>query len=186
MPDSPVLYVYSDLESFLISNLKKPDDTRQKILGLARGALGDSDFVQKHPDLPDVAHLRFLEVCGLYWLVSLYNFRAAMSKYPAARARTLAAADFLGDPALNLGLASRYFGHEADPADIQAMLDAQVMRTNAKEQSASYGIDQRQAEMDGIRSRHGRELTEALARVERWAEALEVSEFMRSHRLVGG
>ena len=109
-----------------------------------------------------------------------------MSKYPAGRVRTLAAADFLGDPARNLGLASRYFGHEADPADIQPMLDAQVMRTNAKEQSAPYGIDQRQAEMDGIRSRHERELTEAMAWVERWAEALEVSEFMRSHRLVGG
>ena len=37
MPDSPILYLYSDLESFLISNLKKPDDTRQKIPGSRKG-----------------------------------------------------------------------------------------------------------------------------------------------------
>ena len=186
MPDSPVLYVYSDLESFLVSNLKKPDDTRQRILGLARGVLGDSDFVQKHADLPDVARLNFLQVCGLYWLVSLYNFRDAMGKHSDARARTLDAGDFLGDPARNLGRVSRHFGHESDPAETQAMIHAQVMGTNAKDQSASYGVEQRQAEMDRIRSRHGQELKDALAWTESWAVEPEVSKFMRSHRLVDG
>jgi hypothetical protein len=186
MPGCPVLYLYCDLESFLVSNLKKPDETRQKIPALARGVLGDGDFMQKHADLPDVAHLNFLQVCGLYWLVSLYNFRDSMRKHPNARARTLDVGDFLGDPARNLGLVSRHFGHEAGPSEVQGMVDARVMQTNAKDQSAPYGIEQRQAEMNRIRSRHERELKDALAWIDSLAEELEVSEFLRSHRLVGG
>ena len=54
-----------------------------------------------------------------------------------------------------------------------------------KDQSAPYDIEQRQAEMDRIRSRHEREIKDALAWIESLAEALEVSEFVRSHRLVG-
>lgn len=186
MPGCPVLYLYCDLESFLISNLKKLDDTRQKIPSLAQAVLGDGDFLQKHADLPDLARLNFLQVCGLYWLVSLYNFRDAMREHPDARARTLDAADFLGDPARNLGLVSRHFGHETDAAEIQGMVDARVMRTNAKDQAAPYGIEQRQAEMDRIRSRHEREVRDAMTWIESFAEALEVSDFVRSHRLVGG
>ena len=186
MPACPVLYLYCDLESFLVSNLKKPDETRQKIPDLARGVLGDGDFLQKHADLPDVARLNFLQVCGLYWLVSLYNFRDSMRKHPDARARTLDVGDFFGDPARNLGLVSRHFGHESGPAEIQGMVDARVMQTNAKDQSAPYGIEQRQAEMNRIRSRHERELKDALAWIDSLAEELEVSEFLRSHRLVGG
>jgi hypothetical protein len=186
MPGCPVLYLYCDLESFLVSNLKKPDDTRQKIPALARGALGDGDFLQKHPDLPDVARLSFLQVCGLYWLVSLCNFRDSMRKYPDARVRTLSMGDFLGDPARSLGLVSRHFSHEPDAAETQGMVDARVMRTNAKDQSAPYGIEQRQAEVDRIRGRHERELRDAMAWIGSLAETLEISEFMRSHRLVGG
>lgn len=186
MPGCPVLYLYCDLESFLVSNLKKPDDTRQKIPALARGALGDGDFLQKHPDLPDIARLSFLQVCGLYWLVSLYNFRDSMRKYPDARARTLSMGDFLGDPARSLGLVSRHFGHEPDAAETQVMVDARVMRTNAKDQSAPYGIEQRQAEMDRIRSRHERELRDAMAWIDSLAGPLEISEFMLGHRLAGG
>ena len=184
VPGCPILYLYCDLESFLISNLKKSDDTRKKIPGLAQGVLGDGDFLQKHAGLPDIARLGFLQVCGLYWLVSLYNFRESMKRHPNGRVRTLDVADFLGNPARNLGLLSRHFGHESGPAEIQDMVDARVMRTNAKDQSAPYGVQQRQADMDAIRNRHARELRDAMTWIESLGEELEVSEFLRSHRLV--
>lgn len=186
MPGCPVLFLYCDLESFLVSNLKKPDDTRQKIPALAQGVLGDGDFLREHANLPEVSRLDFLQVCGLYWLVSLYNFRDSMRKHPNARARTLDVEDFLGDPSRNLGLVCRHFGHESDAAETRRMVDERVMRTNAKDQAAPYGIEQRQAEMDRIRSSHGRELRDAMAWIESLAEEPQLSEFVRSHRLVAG
>ena len=186
LPGSPVLFLYCDLESFLVSNLKKPGDTRQKVPALAQGALGDGDFLREHADLPDVSRLDFLQVCGLYWLVSLYNFRDSMRKHPDARVRTLDVEDFLGDPLRILGEVCRHFGHEPDAAESWRMVDERVMRTNAKDQAAPYGIEQRRTEMDRIRSRHGHELRDAMAWIESLAAEPQLSEFVRSHRLVAG
>lgn len=185
MPGSPVLYLHSGLESFLVSNLKKTADTQRKIPALANGFLGDCDFLQKHPELADTSRLGFLQVCALVWLVSLYNLRECMTKFPDARIRTLDVEAFLGDPSRSLDQVSRHFGHAPEPADLQRMVDSRIMRTNAKDPSAPYGKEQRQSEMDQIRSRHGRELQDAMSWLEPWASQLQLAEFVHSHRLIG-
>jgi hypothetical protein len=186
MPESPVLYLHSDLESFLLSNLKKPADTRQKIPGLLQDALGDCDFLKQHAELRDTSRLGFLQACALLWLVSHYNYRESTSPHPHARTRTLDLKEFLGDPFRTLALVSRHFGHAPDAADVQRMTEAEVMRTNAKDQSTPYGIEQRQSEMDQLRKRHDRDVKEATAWIEPLSGRLGLQEYLHSHRLGGG
>ncbi|MGH8119324.1 MAG: hypothetical protein ACRESK_01785, partial [Gammaproteobacteria bacterium] len=162
MPGSPVLYLYSDLESFLVSNLKKSSDTQLKIPALAQEFLGDCDFLQKFPKMRDLSQFTFLQICALIWLVNLYNFRDSIRQHPDARVKTLDLQDLLGDLPRSLGLVSRHFGHPPDLVESQRMIDAQVIGTNAKDQSKPYGIEQRQFEMNEIRSRHDRDLKVAI------------------------
>jgi hypothetical protein len=183
MPACPILYLYSDLESFLISNLKKGSDTKQKIPALAQGFLGDSDFLQKFPQMRDLSRFTFLQVCALTWLVNLYNLMDSLKHHAGAQVKTLDLQDLLGDLPRNLNLLSRYFGHSPDPEDERRMVDAQVMQTNAKDQSKPYGIEQRRLEMNQIRSRHDHELTQAIAWIDPLARELGVLDFLRDRRL---
>jgi len=63
LPGHKILYLYSDLESFLISNLKKPQDTQTKMPGLARNFLADGNFSKKYPHFCNINQLNFLHVC---------------------------------------------------------------------------------------------------------------------------
>ncbi len=184
LPDSPVLYLYSDLESFLASNLKKSPDTQRKIPGLAQEFLGDSDFLRRFPMMRDLSQLTFLQVCALTWLVNLYNLRESMGQHPRARASTLDVQDFLGDLPRSLGSVSRHFGHAPSAGDVQRMTDSQVLGTNAKDQSKPYGVEQRRVELNEIRTRHDAELKDAMAWIDPLTKELEILDFMRGHRLV--
>jgi hypothetical protein len=186
MPDCPVLYLYSDLESFLISNLKKPSETRQKIPALMRDIVGDQDFLRKYPEPLDTSRLSFLQACSLLWLASLYNLRGSMERHPQGLVKTLDLKEFLDDPARSLGLVSRHFGHKADADDTQKMTDPAVMLTNAKNPSLPYGTMQRRLELDKIKSSNARELGEVMAWLAPVQSKLEVLQFIEKHRLCGG
>jgi hypothetical protein len=183
LPGSKSLYLYSDLQSFLVSNLKKERDTQQKIPGLARDFIGDAGFARRHPQWCDVAGLSFLQVCALTWLVNLFNFRQCVEEFGSSQVRTLDARLLLQDMPATLAALSHYYGHAPGPADIQRMLDPQVTRTNAKDQSRAYGQEQKQRESQQIRERHAQELEQAAAWIAPLEKELGLLEFMHRHRL---
>lgn len=183
MPACRILYLYSDLESFLVSNLKKGRDTQEKIPALAKAFLGDSDFQQKFPDMHDPSRFTFLQVCALTWLVNLYNLTDALKQHAGTRVKTLDSSDLLRDFPQSLNLLSRHFGHQPDPADERRMVAAQIMQTNAKDQSKPYGIEQRQFEMHQIKCRYDHELKDAIAWIDPLARKLGLLDFLRDHRL---
>jgi len=183
MPGRKILYLHSDLESFLVSNLKKASDTQQKMPSLAQGFLGDGDFLQRYPQMSDPSRFSFLQVCALTWLVNLHNFKDSLEHHGNAQVKTLDAQDLLNDLPGSLGSLSRFFGHVADPAEVQRMMDPQVIRTNAKDQSKPYGNEQRQLETKQIRSRYGQELESAMAWIDPLARELGVPDFLHTHRL---
>jgi hypothetical protein len=184
-PGRPILYLYSDLESFLVSNLKKAADTRQKMPALAQGFLADCDFAQRFPRMSDPSQLTHLQVCALVWLVSLYGLRGTLELNGNAPVKTLDSQDLLNDLRGSLDSLSRFFGHVPDSADVQRMIDPQVVRTNAKDPSMAYGPEQRQVENDDIRSRHRQELASTMAWIDPLVRELGLMDFMRSRRLTG-
>lgn len=183
LPEQPILYLYSDLKSFLVSNLKKAADTQAKMPGLAQAFLEDGDFARQYPLMADPSRLSLLQVCALVWLASLHNFRHATGGRANPRVATLDAQDFLDDPEAVLGRLSRHFGHRPDAGELRRMTDARTIGTHAKEPSRAYGPEQRRSEMEEIRNRHGREIADALAWAEPAVAASGMMEFMQSRRL---
>jgi hypothetical protein len=183
LPAQPVLYLYSDLESFLISTLKKSDDTRQKMSGLAQSFLRDGDFAQRFPQICEPSRWTSLQACAIVWLVSLYNLECILRRFPQAVLRTLDARAFLDDQPGTLAHLSRFFGHDAQAAEIARMTDRSIVEVNAKEPSAPYSAQQRQKEMSELASRHGRELAEVRAWIEPAAAEIGAPDFLLPLRL---
>ncbi len=183
LPGRKILYLYSDLESFLVSNLKKTGDTQQKMPALARAFLADGDFAQKFPQVSDPSRLSLLQVCALIWLVNVYNFRETVAALGSDGVKTLDANDLLNELAATLGALSRFFGHVPDAAQIGQMMDPQVVRTNAKDQSKPYGNQQRQFETNQIKSRYAQELSSTMAWIDPLVQELGVLDFLHSCRL---
>jgi len=182
-PGQQILYLYSDLEHFLISNLKKSPETQQKMPALARGFLADADFGQRFPRMSDPSRLSFLEVCALIWLVSLYNLKQTVECGRNAQVRSMDSEDLLNDLPASLDALSRYFGHQPDATELQRMMDPGITQTNAKDPSVPYGIEKRQRETDQIRNRHGGELGQAIAWIDPLASDLGVLDFLHRCRL---
>jgi len=185
LPAQRVLYLYSDLESFLISTLRKADDTKQKMPALAQSFLKDGDFARRFPHLSEPSRLTPLQACALVWLVSLYNLKNALGRHPQAALRTLDARVFMDDPPGTLALLSRYFGHDPDGSEMARMTDRSVLETNAKDPSVPYSPGQRQLDMSATASRHGSELADVRAWIEPVAAELEAPDFLQAHRLAG-
>ena len=183
LPAQKMLYLHSDLESFLISNLKKTSDTQKKMPALAKEFLGDGNFAQRFPQMSDLSKLSFMQVCALLWLVNLYNFEQAVDTYGSSQVKTLDAHILLSDMPATLGSLSRFFGHDPSTAEIQQMMDPQVVQTNAKDQSKPYGNEQRQFETRQIKSRYAADLASAEAWISPLITELGVLDFLHSHRL---
>jgi hypothetical protein len=185
LPERPVLYLYSDLESFLISNLRKTDDTKQKIPALAQSFLRDGDFARRFPQMSDPSQLTFVQACGLIWLVNLYDFMGTMGRLKGAAVRSLDVRDFLDDLPGTLEALSRFFGHTPDAAEIGRMTDPAVLESNAKDPSSPYSPAQRRADLTEIGRRYSRELAQVQAWIGPAAGELGVMEFLRTLRLAG-
>jgi hypothetical protein len=183
LPDQKILYLYSDLESFLVSNLKKPQDTQVKMPGLASAFLADGDFAQKFPQFSDVKQLSFLQTCALIWLVNLYNFQRSTEKFNQANVKTLQMKNFLTDMGGSLKSLSSFYGYNATASEIEKMLDPSVTQTDAKHQQNRYGKQLKQVEAEEIKNRYSIEINKAISWINPLVEALGVLDYSRAHEL---
>ncbi len=183
LPGQKILYLYSDLESFLISNLKKPKDTQIKMPALATGFLADGDFRRRFPQYSDVDKLSFLQVCALIWLVSLYNFKCSTEKFDSSNVRTLEMNKFLADMPGTLNSLSSFYQHQATALEIEAMLDPKITQTDAKHQNLLYGKDKKQAESTQVLKQYSTEINKTVHWLRPLAEDLKVLEYCCSRQL---
>lgn len=182
-PDQKVLYLYSDLESFLVSNLKKPRDTQAKMPGLATAFLSDGNFAQRFPQFSDVRHFSFLKICALIWLVNLYNFKCSVKKFNPTNIKTLEMNSFLSDMKGSLKNLCSFFGHNASELEIETMLDPRVTQTDAKHQQIRYGKIAKQAEAEQILNQYSIEIRQALQWIGPLVNELGVLDYCRTNQL---
>jgi hypothetical protein len=184
LPDHRKLYLYSNLESFLVSNLKKLEETRRKMPELAKSFIREEDFAQRFPQFCDIGQLSFLQVCALVRAASLYNFQVNADRYRSLNVRTLDMDVFLARPADTVCALARFFGHEPGADELAAMVGPGVMGSNAKEPQLGYDRETRRLEADRIAVSNRAEINFALT----WAEPLErqlgLPEGMQSRQLV--
>lgn len=180
MPNSKVLYLYSDLESFLISNMKKTTETQEKMAGLLAGFLRDSDFGKKYPAYINVSQLSFLQICGLIWVVNLYGLQKAIQEVGTANVRTLEMAVLLSDLPDTLSNVSRYFGHQSNAQEIRSMMDHEVVGRHAKDQSQPFDVTLRDREALTILDRFGPEIERAKQWIQPLVEELDLTFLIES------
>lgn len=183
LPGHTSLYLYSDLRSFLISNLKKPEDTKRKMPELANWFINDVDFARRFPHYCEINQLSFLQICALVWVANLYNFRSAVEKHPGQHVRTLDMHVFLKQPEDTLRALSLFFGHQADSSEVARMADPGVLESNAKQQQQKYNRGVREQEAQQVVSSYGNEIDRALAWINPLVKELGLLEYVESLRL---
>ncbi|MEZ7972449.1 MAG: hypothetical protein QMC00_03775 [Pseudomonadales bacterium] len=186
MPESKVLYLYSDLESFLISNLKKTADTQKKMAGLLAGFLLDNDFGEKYSAGLNIGKLSFLQICSLVWVVNLYSLQRAVGEVGAANVRTLDMATLLDDLPKTVSEVSRYFGHKSNAQELSSMMAPQVVSTHAKDQSQRFDVNLRGKEALIILDRFGREVTSVKQWIQPLIDELDLTSSIASRALMIG
>ncbi|MDX1571313.1 MAG: hypothetical protein R3200_12585 [Xanthomonadales bacterium] len=145
-PEARALLMTSSLESFLLSCLKKPADTRGKMPWLLSMVAEGSDFLVRIGQ-PDPKQLDYLQVCALVWLAH----RNQLSAQCHTRLRWLRMEEFLADQRVSIEGAARFLHlAQPEPEHLQACLSR-----NAKEPGLRYGPEQRRAEAARVRKRYG-------------------------------
>jgi hypothetical protein len=156
------LYLYSTLEQFLVSNLKKLQETQQKIPWLLQTFSQDSDFFRLHPMFSEFFRFSFLQQCALLWLLCNYNFLNSLPGNAAARVRTLDMDRLLESPQDTLARVSAFFDHRPDAEELEHMCGS-IMQVHAKDPKLPYDAATRQRESERIKLRHHDDLERAEA-----------------------
>ena len=181
MPDSRVVYLYSDLGSFLTSNLKKSAETQGKIPALYKGFCGDSDFLQQFKQFRNTSGFSFLQICGLTWLVNIYNLQAVMDNRQTKSFITLEMQSLLNTAENTLARVSSFFGHVPDEKDRARMIHPDIMGKNAKYPRQSYSRDIKQAEANQVFERYGSEIETVVTWLEPVIRELGLMAFLEKH-----
>ena len=184
LPNARILYLYSGLEGFLISNLKKTDATKQKIPALTQAFLNDSDVRSRCRAITDFGRLDFLQSCATIWLACLYGLTAQATRIRGDRVRMLDVDSFLASPEVTLTLVSRYFGRPPTARQLNQMSSLSVLGVHSKaEDGAAYSAAQRSREYVQVFHAFRREIEATIYWAEPLIDKLGLRGFLRDRDL---
>ncbi|HEX7966138.1 MAG TPA: hypothetical protein VF651_10520 [Gammaproteobacteria bacterium] len=166
-PRAKGLLLHSDLETFLVSNLKKTEDTKQKTPALLRLFDQDTGYARRFPALA-LDRLDYLQSLVVIWHAQMLKFQELLASAAGARLRSLDSARLLAEPAAMVQAAAGFLELPLTAADAEASVAGPVWNTHAKDPFSAYDSAQRDAEGRDIVARHGPELRAALL----WSETL--------------
>jgi len=181
MPASRILYLWSDLRGFLVSNLKKTAETQQKMPGLYDAFSGDSDFRKRFSQFADVSGTSLLRVCALIWVANLYSLQRVLGKHPDAAVTTLEVDALLTEPLVTLQKTSEFFGHAPSQEELGLMTHRNIMHRNAKDPRQQYGDAIRREEARKIDADNQAEIDAVIEWINPVIADLDLVEFMRGH-----
>lgn len=179
-PERKILYLYSDPESFLISNLKKTPETQKKMPSLYQSFTQDSDFVQRFKEYADSSKFTLLQVCALIWVANIYNLQSVVKTKKYDGLRTLEMQTFLSDAEHAVAGVSKHFGHAPNADERALMVHPDVMQNNAKDQRCKYSNLLREQESKRIREIHGQEIADVVSWIDPVIRELQLIEFLES------
>jgi hypothetical protein len=163
-PSAPGLLLYSDLESFLVSNLKKTAETQMKLPALVKIFAADTQYAERAA--VSLEHLDFLQSVVVVWHAQRMQLQALLASDAAARLRTLDSAMLLAHPAETLSAAAGFLGSDLALDAARDIVAGPVWKTHAKDPFSAYDSGRRESENLEIASQHADAVRAAL----RWAE----------------
>jgi hypothetical protein len=159
-----ILFLYADLESFLISIEKGGDGLGKYVRRLFGNLARDSGAPLPWP-LHEILHMSDLEMAALCWHMQIAQFERSARLFGQDRVAALDCADFLVDPATTLRALASFFELDLSRKEITDIVAGPALRRHAKQPSHPFGADQRRKLADDVRRRLGADLP----RVAEWS-----------------
>jgi len=163
-PSAPGLLLHSDLENFLISNLKKTAETQKKLPALVKLFADDTDYAERAS--VSLEHLDFLQSVVVVWHAQRMQLQVLLASDAATRLRTLDSTLLLARPVDTLCAAAGFLGCDLAADAAREIVAGPVWNTHAKDPFSAYDNGRRESENHEIATRHADAVRDAL----RWAE----------------
>lgn len=159
-----VLFLYSDLENFLISIEKGGVSLRKYARRLFGNIAGDRGTPLRW-QARDIFQMTDLEIAAIAWHMQIELFRREAEALGAGRVASLDNAAFLADPAGMLAALDRFFGLGLGADHVARVMDGPLLKRHAKERGQAFDAETRRAQSDAVRQRMG----DDLERVVEWS-----------------
>ncbi len=158
------LFLYSDLESFLVSVAKSGVQLRKYARRLFGSILGDSG--EAPPWQPrEIFEMSDLEIAALAWHLQIAQFRRSLAAMGPERAATLDCDALLADPPAVLVQVERFFGLGLGQEHCAAVVAGPLFRQHAKQPGLPFDAQRRREENGAVRAFLG----DDLARIVDWS-----------------
>jgi len=182
-PERPVLYMHSDIEAFLVTNLKKNAETQKKMPGLLADFLKDVDLRAQLADLKMPPTRSLLHTCALIWVANIHTLKVAAEKYSADRLRCLDMKTLLAQPDAVMTTVSNHFGHEPGEHDRLRMTSKEIMGRNAKDKRQRYDSETKSREDRQVLTAHRDEIDAVVEWITPLVEELDLYDFLRARQI---
>lgn len=166
-PEARGIVLHSGLEAFLVSNLKKQDETQQKMPMLARIFDMDAGYTQRFENL-SIESLGMLQQAAVVWHAQMLCFQALLASPAGSRLRALDSAGLLADPPAALQAAAAFLGDPLGGDELTGILEGPTWKTHAKNPFSDYDQAARERENREVAAKHGDQIRYVL----RWIEPL--------------
>lgn len=156
-PKARALLLCNDLKSFLISNLKKTQATKDKIpwlLDTLWRRLGTDGELPNPPD--------WMSRCALIWHLHMRHFLRITETGLVSRLAVMSGEQFLHQRRREISRAARHLGVPWSDGTTGELMLSGLMKRNAKAPGMPYDRRQRDAERQVIQDRFGRAIHQAM------------------------
>ncbi len=160
----PMLFLYSDCKSFLVSIYRLREEGRKYVRQLLLTILGDG-----HPQAQwrpaQLLSLTDLELAAVLWHMQIEEFRRAVALLDSNRFASLDCDAFLASPVETLNRLDDFFSLRLGNEYLQQVAAGPLFRTNAKTGKESFDATRRRAE----HSQAAEQMTGEFERIVKWS-----------------
>ena len=160
-PRRPVLLLVGSLRRFLISNLKKGEESRQQIPQFFDAFVQDNKYKKRISGL-EWDSLDWLQQCVVVWHCQLAGFKTLLENSEYPQVRSLDMRQWLARPLDTMQACSDLFGISLNHAECRTIIDDGPFQRHSKDQDVNFSTMQYQAERQQIEALHGQQLQQAL------------------------
>lgn len=152
--EGKALFLYSDLESFLISIEKGGHTLRKYARRLFGNIVADSGGPLPWPP-QEIFQMADLEIAALAWHMQIAEFRRSARVIGQGRAVALDCDAFLADPGKVLTALDAFFEAGLGQDHIARIVAGPLLKRHAKVPGQAFDVQQRRAQSDDVRRRSG-------------------------------
>lgn len=156
-PDARAVLLYSDVETFIRSLLKRGMWGRITARKLFNQLAGWSPLVSRY-SVANVLEYTDVQIAALAWLAQIHHFDAMAKSLGSDRLIVLDSADLIADPPVALQQAQALFGLNLNDADIAAIAAGPVFARHSKFSERGYSAAAREADHKAVTEAHADEL----------------------------